>query len=214
MSKCISDVIRAWPSPGAEDWVRRFLPLANSSPGILAVVAFGSAVRWDGFSADVDLLVIYEGAKLSVLDRPADVDIRWFKKADAEKSLPEGHELLAWIIKYGELICEKDCYWTNLQATWQGRVPFPSAQIADDRAKRAERLRLELVRMGDMEAAREQGVVAITQLARACLIRNKVFPASRPELPSQLRTLAEFDLATQLENALRERERRCVTFAG
>jgi hypothetical protein len=38
------------------------------------------------------------------------------------------------------------------------------------------------------------------------LIRQGVYPASRPELPGQLRSIDETELADKLEEALRERE--------
>jgi hypothetical protein len=60
--------------------------------------------------------------------------------------------------------------------------------------------------MGDEDAAQEQRLVALTQEARAKLIRQGVYPASRPELPDQLRSLKENALAEKLDRALRERE--------
>ncbi len=52
----------------------------------------------------------------------------------------------------------------------------------------------------------EQRLVALTQEARAFLIRKAIFPSSRPELPGQLREVGETELAERLEAALLERE--------
>ena len=60
--------------------------------------------------------------------------------------------------------------------------------------------------MGDEDAAQEQRLVALTQDARARLIRHRVYPASRPELPEQLLAIKEAELAETLEAILLDRE--------
>jgi hypothetical protein len=61
---------------------------------------------------------------------------------------------------------------------------------------------------GDSDAAHEQLVTLLTHRAWASLLRNNVHPASRPELPDQLRSVGEQSLANSLEQALRERAKR------
>jgi len=85
-------------------------------------------------------------------------------------------------------------------------MPFPSAEVADERVERAWKLYAELNEMGDEDAAQEQRLVALTQAARAKLIRHRVYPAARSELPEQLRGINETTLAEMLTQALRERE--------
>ncbi len=204
--KSIAEIVRRWPSPGAKEWVERFIPDACSNPSVLAVVAFGAGVRTTCFTADIDLLVIYERPKPYVAGRPIDVDIRWYERSQAESFIAQGQELLGWVLRFGELVCEHKGYWTNLRREWLGRMPFPSAEVAQERVKRAWRLYQELNEMGDEDAAQEQRLVALTQEARALLIRRGVYPASRPELPEQLRAINELPLAEKLEAALQERE--------
>jgi hypothetical protein len=204
--KPIDEVVRSWPSDGAKEWVRSFIPQACSNPSILAVVAFGAAVRTTCFTADIDLLVIYERPKPRIEGRPIDVDIRWYERSHAEKLISEGQELLGWVVRFGELICERKCCWTKIRQEWLGRMPFPSAAVADERVVRAWRLYKELKEMGDDDAAQEQHLVALTQEARAKLIRLGVYPASRPELPGQLCGINEAELAEKLGQALRARE--------
>jgi hypothetical protein len=204
--KSIVEIVRRWPSREAKEWVQSFVPKACSHPSVVAVVAFGAAVRTNCFTADVDLLVIYEHPRPPAEGRPIDVDIRWYECSQAETLIKEGQELLGWVLQFVELLCEKDDYWTNLRAQWLDRMPFPSATVAEDRVKRAWHLYQQLSEMGDEDAAQEQRLVALTQEARACLIRHSVYPASRPELPGQLRAIHELGLAARLEVALRERE--------
>jgi hypothetical protein len=209
--KSVAEIVRRWPSQEAKEWVQLFVPKICSHPSVLAVVAFGAAVRTDCFTADLDLLVIYECPKPEIEGRPIDVDIRWYERAKAESLIKEGQELLGWVVRFGELICENNGYWTRLRQEWLDRMPFPSAVVADERVKRAWRLYRELSEMGDEDAAQEQRLVALTQEARAHLIRHGVYPASRPELPGQLRAIDEAGLAEKLEVALREREEVAAT---
>ena len=204
--KSILEVVRCWPSQKAKAWVESFVADVCSHPSVLAVVAFGAAVRTDRFTADVDLLVIYEHAKPRIEGRPIDVDIRWYERNKAESFIREGQELLGWIVHYGELLWERDDYWTKIREEWLDRMPFPSAGVADKRVERAWRLYRELIGMEDEDAAQEQRLVALTQEARARLIRLGVYPASRPELPGQLRAVKEAELAEKLEAALLDRE--------
>jgi hypothetical protein len=208
--KSIAGIVRRWSSEEAKEWLESFIPQACAHPSVLAVVAFGAAVRTSCYTADIDLLVIYERPKPTVIRRPIDVDIRWYERSKAERFIGEGQELLGWVVRFGELVCEQNGYWTNLRQQWLDRMPFPSATVAEDRVKRAWHLYQELSGMGDEDAAHEQLLVALTQDARAHLIRQRVYPASRPELPGQLRVIGELALAERLELALREREESAI----
>jgi hypothetical protein len=204
--KSVVEVVRRWPSKEAKAWTESFVAEACSHPSVLAVVAFGAAVRTSCFTADVDLLVIYEFQKPNIEGRPIEVDIRWYERSKAESLIREGQELLAWIVGHGELLCEKNGYWTKIREEWLHRMPFPSATVADERVQRAWKLYAELCGMRDADAAQEQRLVALTQEARAKLIRKGVYPASRPELPGQLHGINESELAEKLEMALQDRE--------
>ena len=60
-----------------------------------------------------------------------------------------------------------------------------------------------MLRFEDESAADDLILAALTQFARERLITNGVFPASRPELPDQLRKIDESDaLADMLEEAM------------
>lgn len=62
-----------------------------------------------------------------------------------------------------------------------------------------------MLELDDDSAADDLVLAALTQFARERLLNAHVFPASRPELPNQLRTLHSGDrLATLLESAMLE----------
>lgn len=195
-----------WPSTPAKEWVENWLQTWRRNSAIRAVVILGSIVRPRvKYSTDVDLLVIYEKEKPKYPLPPLDVDLRSYRQGDVESLLLQGHELLCWSIRFGKVLYECDGYWTTLCDNWRDRLPFPSARKADERAERAKRVLQDIRVIGDQDAAQEQHITMLTQTARACLIRSGTYPASRPELPDQLKSIGEQELASQLEKALQTR---------
>ena len=74
--------------------------------------------------------------------------------------------------------------------------------IARERAEITKQPVENLLSIGDTEAALEQEISYFTHLARAVLIEHAVYPASRPELPNQLREIGETELADEFSRAL------------
>jgi hypothetical protein len=62
----------------------------------------------------------------------------------------------------------------------------------------------DLLQIGDADAAREQALSYLTHLARAELLEKGVYPASRPELPEQLRKIGDHHLARRLDCLLED----------
>jgi hypothetical protein len=55
---------------------------------------------------------------------------------------------------------------------------------------------------GDADAAHEQAASYLTHLARAELLDRGIYPASRPEMASQLRAISSNQIAEQLDSLL------------
>jgi hypothetical protein len=200
----LSHILR-WPTHGSRDWALRALPQLCSNPNVMAVVLIGSTIRPAESSYDLDCLYIYRGGRPVLPRTPNDVDARGFDATQVDELITRGHDLLVWSLKLGRLVCERDSYWSHLCDRWLVRLPFPSADIADRRAVKAEEILRDLRDIGDNDAAVEQLVTALSHRARAALLRARVFPASRPELPEQLRQIGEPLMADSLEAAIRER---------
>ena len=187
--------ILRWPTLRAKRWVQDFLNTVESNANILAVIAMGSAVRPDVTSLDLDLVVICKKSASLVCRPPMEVDVRKFDAADVRKEIQSGNDLLGWSVKFGVILFERSRFWTNILQECSNNLPFPSAEIARKRAEVTKQRVQELIRIGDMEAALEQKISYYTHLARAALIEHGVYPASRPELPTQLRATGEVVLA-------------------
>lgn len=203
------DVVLRWPSDDARAWAEASFARLCANRDVLAVVLFGSTVRPTDESFDFDCLYIYRGEPPDLPPAPMEVDIRAYRADQVEQLIEDGHDLLGWSLRLGKLVCERGRYWTRLKASWEWRLPFPPPEVAEARAIEAERLLAEFREIGDEDAAVEQLVTAATHRAREALLRSRVFPASRPELPEQLRRIGAGTLADALEAAIALR--RAVT---
>lgn len=207
MHVCLSflEKIKNWPSAESKQWVETFLRKDISSYDISAVVIFGSIVRNVDYCADVDLLIIYTDKKPKIYP-PIDVDVRIYKESEVESLIRDGNEVLGWAIRFGILLYEQNFYWSDISRRWENHLPLPSLVEAEKRAERARALLEDLGKIGDEDAINEQLITMLTQLARANLIRSGIFPASRAELPNQLKEIGEIKIANKLSKLLSMRK--------
>ena len=84
---------------------------------------------------------------------------------------------------------------------------MPSSNLAKERAVSAYRRLMNVLDIGDVCAAHKQALTYLTHIARAELLDRKVYPASRPESPKQLRMVGEHGIAYCLEYLLRTNRR-------
>lgn len=199
--------IYRWPSARARSWVDSLLVRARHDPNVLAIVAIGSAVRKGVASDDLDLIVICDDVQLFRERAPIEVDLRAFNAVDVDAKVAQGHDLLAWSIQFGRALLDRDGMWRELLKRWRTRVPLPDPNAARTRAEAARKRMDEMREMGDVGAAIELEVTYQTHCAHAVLAEAGVYPASRPELPRQLRSVRADRLADQVTAALAARTR-------
>jgi len=198
--------VRKWSTSTARVWTEDLLSRAADDPRVQAIVGVGSAVREVSDVADLDLVVVCNPPQPEFAGVPIDVDLRTYPRQDVERLVSEGHELLGWAVLYGCPILDRDSCWHGICQRWRGRVPLPSAAMARSRAEKTQEHLAYLESIGDADAAQEQHISMLTHLARAALIDENVYPASRPELPAQLDRIGEHELGRQLSEALKKRE--------
>jgi len=196
-----SEILR-WPTERARKWTCDFLNSAPADSSLLAVVAIGSAVRPNVVSTDLDLIVISAEATPLHISPPMEIDLRVYSVAAISGKIASGHDLLGWAVKFGKVLFQRDHCWDRIVGDWQGRLPLPSSALARERAAAAHERLAKVLESGDTDAAREQAVSYLTHLARAELLCRGIYPASRPELPSQLRASNGSHIAEQLERLL------------
>ena len=197
--------VRSWPNSRARLWTIDAVTLARQDAGILAIVASGSAVRDVAQSDDLDLVLVYRKVRPNLPRPPIGVDLQQHEAAEVPRKLSNGHDFLSWAVRFGRPLFERKQWWSRLQADWNARLSLPSATEARKRARRAEQLHQEMQSLGDHDAAAENHVSMLTNLARATLSDAGVLPHSRPELADQLREIGEVPLADRLTDALAHR---------
>lgn len=194
-----------WPTARSRDWTCKFVNSAPANRSIVAVVAIGSAVRPNVASADLDLIVIHTDRGFIRDTARLEIDLRAYSAADLDAQIASGHDLLGWAIKFGRDLFQRNRYWDRLVNSWRDRLPLPSAAVARERAASARRRLAKVLEFGDADASQEQAVSYLTHLARAALLERGVYPASRPELPSQLRAIGSFQIAEWLDGFLQNK---------
>ena len=196
------DAVRRWVGD-SKRWLETFLTAAPKDHSIAAIIVVGSAVRDRGHRrSDFDLLVLYRG-KRPAIEAPVEVDIRLYPIEAIKTQLAAGHEVICWAMKFGTALYDPQGEWESLKRSWGHRLPLPSADEAAKRGCRSLNTAKEMLSAGDDSAASDLILAALTQFVRARLIRHNVFPASRPELPDQLRMVCPSDaLAQLLEDAM------------
>ena len=205
MSGIDSRVIRRWPSSASQRWLESFGTDAVRDENVLAVVAVGSAVRRNVPSDDLDLVVVCADRKQFHYKAPVEVDLHVFDVGTLDAHIASGHPLLGWAVKFGKAIFDRGGTWNEVLRVWLDKVPLPDPALARQGASQAAKQLRIVKEMGDEAAAAELNLSYVTLLARAVLAEHKIYPASRPELPEQLRKIRESSLADQLVDARRER---------
>jgi hypothetical protein len=195
--------IHRWPSLRAKKWTISFLKLAKKDDNIKAVVAIGSSVRPVVSSVDLDIVVFCVYPSKLTTKPPIEVDLRVYAADQVDSFMQSGSDLIGWSIKFGHVLFQRQDFWNNILKSWHDKVPLPSADTAIQRAEDTFRRLHAVLELGDNEAAYEQAISYITHLSRAALIKKHVYPASRPELPGQLRRVGCTALAVWLENLLK-----------
>ena len=191
-----------WPTEASMQWTESFLDSARDDLSITAVIAIGSAVRPNAAAADLDLLVICREPLNLKGSRPMEVDLRVYRVDDVDRLIAEGHDVLGWAIKFGKVVFQRSGFWDMTLSRWKNDLPLPSPETPRVRARETRRRFLNVLEIGDVDAALEQAISYFTHLAWADLLERGIFPASRRELPSQLRDIDSQILADSLESLL------------
>lgn len=199
-------LIHRWPTARSREWLFSFLARARIDQNVIAVVAIGSAVRSKVQSDDLDLFVLCHDRKLLTDRAPGEIDMRSANVSSMEHSIRTGRELEIWAVCYGKPLLDRDSTWQRIVDYWKDRLPLPDPAVSMERARRAQKQMKELLDIGDEGAASELMLSYLTHCSWAHLVQAGVHPQSRPELPQQLRSVGESDLAATLEQALSSRK--------
>jgi Nucleotidyltransferase domain len=162
----------------------------------LSVVLIGSAARNAATAeSDLDLLVLTDDG-LKMVPTPGPLHVQAMTGSTFRDRLRSGDDFAAWCVRLGIPIVRSEL--------WDSLVQSPEASTWPDWRQKIEHatrrllLASSLRETGDLDAATEELTYAVSHVARAILLKNNVFPLSRPEIIAQLKELGYPSLADTL----------------
>lgn len=167
----------------------------------IAVVLIGSAARgvWTQVS-DIDLILVAD-SQPRIAKRFSGYHIQAFSAEKFLRNLSAGEDLEAWCVRLGTTLYEKGI-WTKIKQT-PAVATWPKWQLKVVHGARRLLMAKILLETGDRSAAAEEIFHGLGHVARGILLRERIFPLSRAELPEQVRTIGYPHLA-QIHEQLRE----------
>jgi hypothetical protein len=152
--------------------------------------------------SDLDYHVI--GRRPDVSDLPGDVDVVATSAARFRNRLIEGDDFTQWTLRCGCILLDTGpmrdgvCLMVEMDLWPNGQRKLDNLDV-----HRAEVERL--IQMGDQSAAHEQLRAMLTTAARGLLLKTRVFPLARKELPAQLERAGYKPLAEALRRTIHDR---------
>ena len=151
------------------------------------VVLVGSAARGvRNRRSDLDVLVLRDDDRRIRLRRPGDVHLQQDSRTRFLKRLEDGDDYPGWALRFGTPLQDPGGWWAEYAAAEAQDPHWPDWRPKVGYAKKRIGMAAELLEVGDVDAAEEELLFAASHVARAVLLKQDVFPLSRPELPSQL----------------------------
>ena len=164
----------------------------------ISIILIGSVARsTHGSQSDLDLLVISDRSAL-VARHPDQLHVQVLTTQQFTERLRAGDDFAAWCVRFGvPIVTTKP--WLDIVNSAEATI-WPDWHRKVRHAARRLILAAALLETGDIAAAREEMLYAVSHTARAILLRARVFPLSRPEIVSQLRESNHDRLAKILED--------------
>ncbi len=163
------------------------------------VVLIGSHARRTQVSptSDIDVLVLDTASPMLP---PANIQVITIAPEEFRRRVLNGDDFALWALRFGVPL-SGNRVWQELRQEVMADAPWPSSASNQARALRRVRAAEALLEMGDLPAAQEETLFALSHVARAELLASGVFPLSRPELPLQLAESGKSELAAALRSA-------------
>ena len=151
------------------------------------VVLIGSAARGVmNVCSDIDILVLDDGERRIRLKSLGDVHLQQYSRSRFLNRLEDGDDYPGWALRFGIPMRDPDGWWASQVAAEVANPHWPDWHPKVDHARKRMSMASALLNVGDVDATSEELMFAATHVARATLLKQGVFPLSRPELPSQL----------------------------
>ena len=158
------------------------------------VLLVGSVARHaDTAASDIDVLVISPKQLKRVQTSPK-AQVFMITRSRFLERLRGGDDFPHWVVRFGEVLSDKSRWWERLMRDpaidtwpdWERKLNQAGARLS---------FASRLYASGDYDHAAEEFLLSARHLARAVLLKDRIFPLSQPELPKQLREQGCAELA-------------------
>lgn len=171
--------------------------LANLSSCDCAVVLIGSAARGQSTErSDIDILFV-ANEKVPQIPIISGYHIKFITEATFLRRLREGEDFEAWCVRLGVTLLDRGI-WDRIKEASQDVWPRWETKVVHG----ATRLFLASQQfiLGDLVATQEELIFVLGHITRGILLKQGIFPLSRPELADQVRSIGYLHLADIHEN--------------
>ena len=185
--------------------------LRSANPEVpVCVILIGSVARGTAtLQSDLDLLVL-SSSHIRVPRTDPQLHVQFVNEVSFREKLEAGDDFAASCIRFGVPVIPSET-WMVLCSSPEANV-WPDWRKKVDHAMRRLLLAATLLDTDDVDASVEEMLHAASHTARAILLKDHIFPLSRPELLQQLRGIGHQHLAERLNELmyknLTERELR------
>jgi predicted nucleotidyltransferase len=165
------------------------------------VVLIGSVARQaQGPISDVDILII-SPRQLTRMDVSPAAQVFVVTRERLLERLRNGDDFPQWVARFGKVLSDKPHWWKSLTND-PALKRWPDWERKRGQAAARLSFATRLHASGDSEHAAEEFLLSARHLARALLLKERVFPLSQPELAQQLRGMNQGELADLLNSLI------------
>lgn len=136
--------------------------------------------------SDIDLLIVHKDERQVRIGQLGDIHLQQYSRITFLRKLAEGDDYPSCALRLGIPLHDPDGWWAKQAAMESENPHWPDWRPKVAYAKKRLKMASELLEIGDLEAASEEAMFAASHFARTILLKQGVFPLSRPELPAQL----------------------------
>ena len=165
------------------------------------VVLMGSVAREkQTWRSDTDFLVVTT-MHVSRWRVPVNLHLHLETRETFLRKLNEGNDFEAWAVRFGKVCVDLSGWWPQALAD-KGCQVWPDWRLKVKHARKRQSIASHMLADGDWGAAEEEYLMLAAHVARALLLRARVFPLSRPEMPAQLSEIGFLDDAGSLDRLM------------
>jgi hypothetical protein len=173
-----------------------------TASGAEALILSGSTARGCRTAiSDLDYHLI--GRPIDKVGLSRELDLHVLTPDELKSQVAAGDDFVHWSLRFGLVVFDHGPVREAVEQVTERRL-WPDAERKRAAAAKSLDLARRFVATGDRDAAVVQVRTALSLAARAYLLRRRIFPLSRAELPGQLGEVGRADAGAALARCIRE----------